>query len=282
MSKKKALGRGLSALLSDNSPEDKLDVENENGVSKVYIPKSKLSTEDIVELKNNQGPVKKRKQFSKIQVNVPKISELKNDAKSDSKQEGFTPILPQAFETKKKDINSLFNSLKYVSMEKRLKAIHDFNPKKTFDMMQLKLMQQGGDLVKIVKIIDFPTQKFVGLPGSEVVVEEKPSNDWNGRNIYCTEKYGYKMKDNQCYQSENCIEPCHLFMRKLQKIREWLTSLESQIVSIPILCETLNEFGIIRRPDLTSTILTFHVYCEEYKSNGGVSVPQIPFFYLKL
>ncbi len=52
MSKKKALGRGLSALLSDNTPEDKLDVDIQSPAS-AHGPASGMAEIPVSEIEVN-------------------------------------------------------------------------------------------------------------------------------------------------------------------------------------------------------------------------------------
>ena len=253
--------------------------------TKIYVPASKLSENDKKQRKS-EILIKKKKQFTKMEVRVPKISDLRETTETVNKSNDVKQLalLPQVFENPEKDINALFSQLKYTPELKRLKAISEFSSSTAFNSLQLKLMQQGGDLVKIVKIIDFPLQKFIGLPGSEEIVEFPPK-DWNGKNIYCDEKFGYKMIAKQCIKSKNHIDACNEYVKKLSRIREWITSLQSKTIGLSVMCEMFNDYGIIRKEDISPSILTFYAYCEESihnNKNDKISVPQIPLFYMKI
>lgn len=53
MSKKKALGRGLSALLSDNTPDDKLDVDIQSPAASANAPASGIAEIPVAEIEVN-------------------------------------------------------------------------------------------------------------------------------------------------------------------------------------------------------------------------------------
>lgn len=53
MSKKKALGRGLSALLSDNTPDEKLDVDIQSPAASAHAPASGIAEIPVAEIEVN-------------------------------------------------------------------------------------------------------------------------------------------------------------------------------------------------------------------------------------
>jgi hypothetical protein len=250
--------------------------------SKCYIPASqraKVIVDDIVQ-------TKPKKQFSKIQMTVPKITELKA---VESNVKNPVSVQPFVYSTpnRSRDLESLFATvcaLPYESMNSRLKSIADFSSNHSSDALQMHLMTNGGKLVKIIKLIEFPKQKYIGLPGSETVVETSNAiAGWDRKSIYCQDNYAYKMVQDQCIRTDNCISECELFMEKFANIRKWIASLENTCVGLESLCDILNKFGIIQKPNMSDSILVFHVYCKEYPNNlGKILVPQFPFLYIKI
>jgi hypothetical protein len=250
--------------------------------AKIYIPAAQRVKIEIEPEEKKKAP---KKQFRRMQMTVPKITELR--AVDSEAAQRPAPKLEKPAEmfgesvNQRDKLNNLFSTqLAYRSMDARVSAIARFEPRRIWDSLQLHLLQNGGQVIKIIKIIDFPTQKFIGLPGSETEVESVPAN-WDLKNVLCDSKYGYTMKNNRCVRSENCLAACEEFRKKLGVIRDWLKSLESKCVGLESLCETLNEFGVCRKSNLSDSILCFHAYGQEYPSKSKVCVPQIPFVYIK-
>jgi hypothetical protein len=258
----------------DDKKEDKKEDKREE---KIYIPVNKMSQDDIL-LKQNSQPIKKFKQFAKIPMIVPKLTELKSFEAS-KKAETNICLQPQVFT--KASIDDLFVDKTYKSLLSRVKDIDKFNPNQILQDLQLDVMQNGGKLIKIIRVISYPKQKFIGLPGSEKVCEV-PSN-WDGKDILCLGKYGYKIQNNQCIQSENVIDECYDFLSKVEKIKNWLTALQGQTICLDSLSKTLNKFGIFLKSITNDSVLSFYLYCNEYDvTKLQISVPQIPFIYLKI
>jgi hypothetical protein len=268
----------ITEVKTNQISETKSDTE-----SKCYIPASQRPQTSTLAETTAKKP---KKQFSKIQMTIPKITELKS---VESNVKNPVCVQPFVYSTpnRSRNLESLFanhSALPYESMNLRLKSIAAFSPSHTSDALQMHLMTNGGKVVKIIKLIEFPKQKYIGLPGSETVVETSNAiAAWDRKSIYCQDKYAYKMVQDQCIRTDNCISECELFMEKFVNIRKWIASLENTCVGLESLCDILNKFGIIQKPNMSDSILVFHAYCKEYPNNlGKILVPQFPFLYIKI
>jgi CheY-specific phosphatase CheX/NAD-dependent dihydropyrimidine dehydrogenase PreA subunit len=271
----KQLTNIIGSKRKTNNEKEKSQSISETTPAQYYIP----AAQRPITICETLEP-KPKKQFAKIQMSIPKITDLKS-IESNKVQKTFAQ--PYIYETpnRNRDLETLFeNPAKYENMSARLKAISGFQSNNASDALQMHVMQNGGRLVKIIKIIEFPKQKYIGLPGSETIVD-KPL--WNGTDILCQDNYAYKMINEECVRTTNCVSECELFMEKLVPIRNWLSSLENTCVGLESLCDLLNKFGIFQKPNLSDSILVFHVYCKEYPNTmGKILVPQIPFVYIKI
>ncbi len=288
----------LSKVMKSKSPESSKELNNiigskrkikpkEPSIVEITEPKCYIPASQRIETNVNTIELlkKPKKQFAKIQMTIPKITDLKS-VESNTKISKVPSVQPfESFSkpNRSRDLETLFtNSLPYENIHVRLKCISSFNSQSCSDSLQLHIMQNGGKLVKIIKVIGFPKQKYIGVPGSETLVE-KPLKEWDGKDILCLENYSYKMVNNETVRTENCVVDCETFMEKLTNIRNWLISLENTCVGLESLCEIVNKFGIIQKPNMSDSILVFHCYCKEYPNNlSKILVPQFPFVYIKI
>lgn len=291
----KSSGNANAAKQLDNVIGKKKKLENQENIPKnddnnnvvtmereqVYIPASQLSEEDL-KLKKLQSNLsqKKKKPFQKISMVMPTLHDLKDIKTNEVPQQVSIPTTNHTeFKTKQ-----LFqNTLPYKDQLTRIKTCNSINLKQLDTCLKLKLLEMGGPMIKVRKIVNFPDQQFIGLPGSEIEVD-KPQN-WNGQGVLCDGLYGYKIsQDGKCIRSNNCIKDCISFMEKLVPLHRWLTSLEGQHIGVDALCEILNDYGVIRKQDISSTVWSFYAYCKEYNviDDKKIRVALMPFVYLKI
>lgn len=223
----------------------------------VYVPSRLLSQEQKVE--RLKQPQKKKKGFSRVNIHVPKLAELRNH-----------PGLEEVKESTKEA------NLTYVQ---RLKMIQAFDASKMKERMQ-EFMLEASDVVEVLKIEHV---EFLSVPDVMEVPESKelvPTDEKSQQKGYI---YKRDETTGKTYRLKNAHQECVDFVKKLSKIRQWLSSLQKQKIPWRWLCDVLNDLGIVRQQESQGPNEYFRVMCHEYKKDAhNVSVPMVPFVKIRV
>jgi hypothetical protein len=263
---------------------------------KVYTPWSSLSLEEKVSNKQNQQ-VKKRKSFGKINISVPRISELRNLNTGPEEQEHHTngnvnPVTSTV--PTRSDIDSLFAScvksekvqVRYAGFKVRNEALATFKSPEYRVRLQTHILEYGHDveLTNIVQVCKLPTQKYLLVPDSETTVEVAPLNVELKVNHQTTYKnYCFTIdRKGEITRTDNCADECYKYMHRFGKVLDWVISLKNQRIPFKWLCEQLQQLGIFVK-NQQKLVYFFYLYGKEYNlKKDKISVPEIPFFTLKV
>ncbi len=243
----------------------------------VYVPVRLMSEEQKTQakLKRSTDPLvvkKKKKFFSAINVQVPKLADLNKD----------TPVplpLPKPTEESNKPARNY---------QQRLEALQKFDRAKVEERMKLHIMESANQ-VRIGRITSVTPLAFSDLL---IVTETKEPVEfnnipeefrakvrlatvgtWVGSDkhswMYCTQGESY-------FRAQNAYTDCQVVVKKFAKILKWLESLRDQPVPIDCLGECLAELGILEEKANSGT---YRLLCREYKDPKmqNISVPIVPF-----
>jgi hypothetical protein len=300
-------------MVETQKKSQKLEQEREPEFKSVYVPSCERSLpgHTVSPIKDVLSPAygNRKKKFGKISINIPKISDLsKADVTPSSK-----PLVQLATSTDSREISErsleglhkLFEELpelnlpvmEYVQFSSREIAVKKFTTKNMVEKRLEKTLMCGPEenLYTVVSVEDLPLPDVMKVPNSEKVVSEEFLLE--NKSLRCPISYVCEKNDlGGIVVIRNCIDECKLFLNRgnYTSIRNWVRSCVNKRVPTIWLYSELNKLGIMRKvseavcvrnPKTLETVWTdsFYVYGREYLIHEGkISVPEIPFFKLKI
>jgi len=287
----------------------------------VYIP-TRLMTEEQklaakLDKQKKDCPVKKKKTFKPININVPKITELRSEVpeveetdpkiKKRQKKNPFTKVSSDVDK-----INNLFSEkntqtaeLKHLNHASRMQHLSKFDAKKYSDNMKQFLFEASAivEVVVIKEIIPLQFADILPVPDSDefITYDQIPFHfqnllrttpeDYVGDALH---PYLYRQMVNnlsvgqneiQYIRAQNAYQPCFEFVKQFKPVMHWLKGLVGCQVPMIWFSENLNNLGIVEQKieskDLNqkATSLVFRLLCGEYmhKNKEKFTVPIVPF-----
>lgn len=253
----------------------------------VYTPTRLMSEEQKVAARverQKQTDKKKKKTFKPIQINVPKITELRSQVPEVEEEE----VDPKIKRRQKKNpftkvsadvdkINNLFsdplhaekktqaNEVKNMSFASRMQHLSKFHTKTYNDSMRQFLFEASTevDVVTFAQVVPLHFGDILPVPDSEEFVsfDEIPlkyqklmritSDDYVGD---ASHPYMYRqmvntlsvgIRDVQYIRAQNAYQTCVDYVKKFTPVIQWLQTLNGSQVPIKWLSDTLNNLGIV-------------------------------------
>lgn len=260
---------------------------------------------DAISLKKK----KKKKMFGKVNIHVPKITEMRNHATgSDLGSNTVTPAPALQKRKKKKgfngtrkstpdleDINRLFSphttqtkEMEALSYSARNNQIQNFNGDHTITEMKQFLLE-SANAVELVKVKEL-TWKFTKgtLPVPDIEEKIIPvKNNWSPPKSKQDSEWVYSQNSEGKWVKQRNAHLDYLhFLKRLEAVRSWLKTLTNTMVPWQWICQKLHTLGIIRKkieqPQSSKDRIwteKFHLLCMEYQDDrtGRTSVPLVPF-----
>jgi len=256
-------------------------------------------------------PVKKKKGFGKININVPKLAELRNhpvldeDEKHEEtkkksveakNQPGRFPTKSTTSIDRKKEIESIFppskemdaadrneHEVRRLQMGNRVKCLKMFSPTKLEEKLKCAVLESASEvqLVRIKDITFLPVPEVLDVPGSEETVTDVIVDS----EFLCLGDWIFRKNDKGVVvKTLNAHEGCVEFVKKVEPVKQWLLTLIERRVPWKWLCDELNDLGILNLlkqkvdENIQSKQNVFKLLCHEFpNSSDKMSVPIIPF-----
>jgi hypothetical protein len=304
--------REVLNMVENQKKSQKLEQEREPELKSVYVPSRERNTptDTVSPVKDVLLPVSgnRKKKFGKISINIPKISDLRTA--------GVTPLSKplildtathreEITERSLEGLHKLFEELpelnlpvlEYVQFSSRELAVQKFTTKNMVEKRLEETMMCGPEenFHTVVSVEDLPLPDVMKVPNSEKVVSEEFLLE--NKRLQHPISYVYEKNDlGGIVVVRNCIDECKLFLNRgnYTSIKSWVRSCVNKRVPTIWLYSELNKLGIMRKeseavcvrnPKTLETVWTdsFYVYGREYLIHEGkISVPEIPFFKLKI
>lgn len=207
-----------------------------------------------------EGQKKKtgHKGFAKVQVQIPKISELQRE-----EAESSAPALPE-------------KPLERPSYRARMEALQRFNRESLGIEVRQQLFEARPDDPPrtIVEVVTRPIPKDLRVPDTEVELEVCPPT-------VTPAGFCYRTEDGRWYRSVDGHPSAVRHVGQYAKVIGWLRALVGHAVPWGWLRRYLFSLGILEESqtvdDQRSGVHRFRLLCEEYPNGQKVTVPLVPF-----
>ena len=253
-------------------------------------------------------PVKKKKGFGKININVPKLAELRNhpvldeDEKHEETKKKSVEIKKQPSRQattsldRKKEIESICppskendtadrneHEVRRIQMGNRVKCLKMFSPEKLEEKLKCAVLESAPEVqfVRVKDITFLPVPEVLDVPGSEETVTDVSVES----EFLCLGDWTFRKNDKgMVVKTLNAHRGCVEFVKKVEPVKQWLLTLIERRVPWKWLCDELYDLGVLSllKQKVDENIQTkqnvFKLLCHEFpNSSDKMSVPIIPF-----
>lgn len=271
-------------LLTDEQKAEKLEKEKR-------VTTEKRETE---KLETGTTQPKRFKSFGRVNIQVPKLADLKNhpglpektvtrpsNVKTSSVKTSTMKTSNDKPGNRRAEIDALFptepttdDETKQQSLAQRTRSLTFFAPNVNKFLLETA---EKVDMVTIqsIEFLNVPPQ--LEIPGSAELVQDmdptsiKPSDDQWIYKVLPETKHVTRIK--------NAYQDCIVYVKKFDNVKIWLTSLVNQRVPLQFVLTELNNLGILKQVDRETQPQTmyFRILCLEYRNSDKLSVPMVPF-----